>query len=294
MFVLQTDSVPTAAELLHIQLHTPISLDPAFYHLLVHACIRIFGPTRFALRLPSLFGYLLMQLCLFLYVKRVSTARAALFAAALPALTQTLFYAAEARPYGLLLGLYGLALIAYQAATRSLDESDKSAKPENPPSRLVHLLTLAFAVALALNSHYFGILLLTPICAAELTRTILRRRLDLPVIAAILAGALTIVFTLPFQRAAAQYHRHYYNLANVGPHAITQAYRSLLVDYTQTSLHTQRVIAIAFVLLTLCFLAALALRWKSIGLLAPEAVFLLTRRAAILRFPARGLRHPHH
>jgi hypothetical protein len=275
MFVLQTDSVPTAAQLLNIQLHTPISLDPAVYHLLVHAVVRLFGATAFALRLPSLLGYLLMQVCLFVYVRRAAGDRAALIAAALPALTATLVYAAEARPYGLLLGLYGVALVAYQSATRSVDVASQDSQRAGSRSRTAALIALGLAIALTLNTHYFGILLLLPVYAAELTRTIARRKLDLAVIAGILAGTVSFVFTLPFQRAAAEYRKHYYNLANVGPRAITQAYRSLLVDYTQTSLHTQRLIAITFVLLAICFLGALPLRWRTFHLPPGEAAFLL-------------------
>ncbi len=277
VFVLQTDSVRSVAQLLHIQLHTPISLDPPVYHLLAHAATRVFGPTPFALRLPSLAGFLLMQLCLFLYVARAASDRAALLAAALPALTATLFYAAEARPYGLLLGFFTLTLVAYQSSTRNSDASQIHTSP--PASRAAALVVLAIAIALTLNTHYFGILLLVPLYAAELARTFARRTLDLPLVFAILAGTLTFAFTLPFQHAATAFRVHYYNLASASPHAITQAYRSLFVDYTRTSLRTQHIAAILFVLVTFCFLAALAVRWKSFHLPPGEAVFLLTLAA---------------
>src|ERR1700722_7933917 len=70
-FVLQTDGVASISQLIHIQRTTPISLDPLLYHLLAHIAIQIFGDGAFALRLPSLFGYLLMQICLFFVVRRV-------------------------------------------------------------------------------------------------------------------------------------------------------------------------------------------------------------------------------
>lgn len=278
MFVLQTDTVPTAAQLLNIQLHTSISLDPPVYHLLAHAATRVFGPTPLALRLPSLAGYLLMQLCLFLYVCRAAGERAGLLAAALPTITATLYYAAEARPYGLLLGLFALTLVAYQSATREIDESARF-HTSVQRSRVRALFLLAVAIALTLNTHYFGILLLVPVYAAELTRTFICRRLDKQVATAILVGTATFSFTIPFQRAAAAFHVHYYNLANTGPRAITQAYRSLFVDYTQASLHIQRIVAIVFVLLTFCFLTALALRWRSFHLPPGEAAFLLALSA---------------
>lgn len=117
-FVLQTDSIATVSQLIHIQRTTPISLDPLVYHLLAHASMRLFGADAFALRLPSFLGYLLMQVCLFFIVRRVAGERAGVFALAFPALTAALFYSVEGRPYGLLLGLYALTLLSWQAATR--------------------------------------------------------------------------------------------------------------------------------------------------------------------------------
>ena len=158
-FVLQTDSVRTVRELIHIQRTYPISLDPLVYHLLAHACTKIFGPTALALRIPAIAGFLLMQVCLFFAGRRLAGERAGLIAAAFPALTATLFYAPEGRPYGLLLGFYALAFVAWQCATRDAEPRRRD------------LILLGLAVALTLNTHYFGVLLLVPLCAAELVRT---------------------------------------------------------------------------------------------------------------------------
>src|SRR6185437_13169793 len=117
-FVLQTDNVASLHQLIYIQRHYPISLDPLVFHLLAHGCTRIFGPTALALRLPSIFGFLLMQVCIFFATRVIAGPRAALIAIDFPALTATLFYAPEGRPYGLLLGFYALALLAWQTASR--------------------------------------------------------------------------------------------------------------------------------------------------------------------------------
>src|ERR1700761_3176548 len=204
IFVLQTDGVSSLRELIHIQRNYPISLDPLVFHVLAHACTKIFGPTALALRLPSIFGFLLMQLCLFLATRVIAGPRAALVAMAFPALTASLFYAPEARPYGLLLGLYALAFLAWQTVTRRVpiavssrpEVSRSEAAVERPAfsSRTSWLITLALTIALTLNTHYFGILVLIPLCLAELVRTIQRRRLDPPMVAAILIGMAGIVF----------------------------------------------------------------------------------------------------
>ena len=118
MYEFQTDSVASMTQLVHVQETWPISLDPLLYHALSHSAMQVFGPSAFAQRLPALFGFLLMQICLFLFVRNVAGERAGVVAAAFPAMTVTLYYSAEGRPYGLLLGLYALALLSWQGATR--------------------------------------------------------------------------------------------------------------------------------------------------------------------------------
>lgn len=269
IFVLQTDSAPTYAQLLHIQRHYPISLDPLVYHTLAFLSIKAFGAGAFALRLPSLLGYLLMQLCLFFFVRRVANEHAALFAMAFPAITAIFFYSAEGRPYGLLLGFYGLAMLSWQTATRR--ESQRTGS----------LIVLALAIALTLNTHYFGVLLLLPLCAAELFRTIERRRFDLPVVAAILIGMACVAFALPFERSAAEFRRNYYNAGEVSYHAITQAYRSLFMNYTQASLSIQHFAAIGLVVFaTLLIIGSVRqLRGKDLQLPNAELVFLIVLAA---------------
>jgi 4-amino-4-deoxy-L-arabinose transferase-like glycosyltransferase len=277
-FVLQTDSAATISQLIHIQRTTPISLDPLTYHLLAQASMRVFGANAFALRLPSFLGYLLMQVCLFVFVRRLAGDRAAIFALAFPALTATLFYSAEARPYGLLLGLYALTLVAWQAAVR---RGDNPGTPRLASETWVVFPLLTLSIALTLNAHYFGILLLIPLCAAELARILHRRRIDFSVVFAILLGMAGIVFALPFQSAAAEFRQHYYNGGTVGIRAISQSYRSLFVDYTHTSPGTQRLVAVLFVLCALALVAACARRYRNgtLPLPFPESIFIFTLAA---------------
>ena len=270
VFVLQTDSVPSVAQLIHVQRHFPISLDPMVYHLLGHASIKLFGAGAFAVRLPSLLGYLLMQVCLFGIVRRIAGDRAAVVASAVPALTATLFYAAEARPYGLLLGLAALILLAYQHVTRDDHES-----------RAAWLVTLALSIALALNTHYFAVLLMIPLCAAELWRIARTRRIDWPVAIAIVSGMAAFGFALPFYKAAGEFRKHYYNAGRVGLHAITQAYRALFIAYTEYSMRTQHMLMAVLVLFAIALIVAATVRFRSTDILLPSAerVFLLVLAA---------------
>lgn len=250
MYEFQTDSVSSLRQLVHVQRNWPISLDPLLYHALSHGAMRIFGATEFAQRLPALLGFLLMQACLFLLVRQLASERAGAVAATFPALTATLFYSAEGRPYGLLLGLYALALLCWIEAS------------EARASRLTALVGLAVAIAATLNTHYFGILLLLPVCAAELSRTSGRRRMDWPMLASIGVGTATIVFTRPFMKAAGEFKVHYYNEGSVGLRDISRAYRSLFVNYTTMPMAAQRLWACALVAFAAALVFGCWLAWR--------------------------------
>jgi uncharacterized membrane protein len=237
MYEYQTDSVRSMAQLVHVQRTSPISLDPLLYHLLSHGAMQLFGAGAFAQRLPALLGFLLMQNCLFFFVRRLAGERAAALAAAFPALTATLLYSAEGRPYGLMLGLYALALCCWQDAARRSSQ------------RIWPLVGLGLALAATINAHYFGILLLVPVCAAEVWRTLGRRRIDWPMTAAIVLGTSGFLATRPFLRAAGEFRKNYYNGGGLSLHDITRAYRSIFVDYTRMSLPVQHTAAVLLIVL---------------------------------------------
>jgi len=274
MYAFQTYSVQSVVELTQVQRTEPISLDPLLYPLLSHSVMKAFGATEFALRLPALLGFLLMQVCLFFFVRRLAGERAGVVAAAFPALTATLFYSAEGRPYGLMLGLYALALLSWQAATQEGGNRRRGWA----------LVGLATAIAATINAHYFGILLLVPLCAAEGVRSLQRRQTDLPVVAAIYVGMAGFAATWPFLKAASGFHKNYYNAGSVGLHDITRAYRSIFVDYTQMSMPAQHLwmvllVAFAAALVWGCARQIIGRGRRELRIPAAEWVLLLTLAA---------------
>ncbi len=272
IFSLQTDRVASLAEVFRIQRFYPISLEPPPYHVLAHAAMAVFGPTAFALRLPAFAGYLLMQLCLYFFVRNLVGAeehpqlaqRAGLIAMAAPALTWTLFYAAEGRPYGLLLGCYALAVLCWQVAARD-------AGP-----RLWPLIGLALALALTLNVHFYGVLLLIPLWGAELLRTFQRRRLDAGMLTALLGGTAALGLSLPYVKSSGEFKKHYY-AGPVSAHMLTQPYRQMLLDYTAFPHRVQTLLVLALLA------AAAVVVWSCVrvvrgGMLtatAPECLIVL-------------------
>jgi 4-amino-4-deoxy-L-arabinose transferase-like glycosyltransferase len=254
MYQFQTDSVGSLAELIHVQRTWPISLDPLLDHALSHGAMKVFGANEFALRLPALLGFLLMQVCLYFIVRKLTGERAGVVAAAFPAMTATLFYSTEGRPYGLMLGLYALALLSWQVATKPTSQNRDVGHPN---SRGWALAGLALAIAATINAHYYGILLLVPVCAAEGFRSLHRRRMDWPMWAAIGVGMASFATTIPFLQAADEFRKNYYNAGTVGLRDVTLAYRSIFVDYTLMSMSAQHL----WMAVLVAFAAALA--WGS-------------------------------
>jgi 4-amino-4-deoxy-L-arabinose transferase-like glycosyltransferase len=251
-----SDGVSTFQQVFLVQLHHPISLDPPTYHLLSHLCMDLIGRNAIALRLPALAGFLLFQLCLFFFVRRLAGDRSAIIAAAIPTLTASFRYSVEGRPYGLLLGLYALSLLCWQIATPADAPADNI-----PRSRLIPLTGLTLSIALAITSHYFGVLILIPVSLGELSRTLIRKRLDFGVLTSLALGLASVALILPFQRALMVYRQHYY-IKGVNIHDITQGYRELFIRYTTWPIPLQKLAAAILVVLALTLAIAGYQRFK--------------------------------
>jgi 4-amino-4-deoxy-L-arabinose transferase-like glycosyltransferase len=251
-----SDSVATFQQVILVQLHHPISLDPPTYHLLSHLSMDLLGRNAIALRLPALAGFLLFQLCLFFFVRRIAGDRSAMIAMAVPILTASFRYSVEGRPYGLLLGLYALSLLCWQIATENDFPIDGV-----PRSRILPLTGLTLSIALAITSHYFGVLILIPVSLGELSRITIRKRLDVGVLNALGLGLASVAFILPFKRALMVYRQHYY-VAGVNIHDISQGYRELFLRYTTWPMSLQKLAAATMVVFALTLAYAAYQRFK--------------------------------
>ncbi len=242
-----TDGVASFRQVILVQLRYPISLDPPTYHLLSHLCMEGLGRNALALRLPALAGFLLFQLCVFLLVRRMAGERAAVVAMAVPLCTASFRYSVEGRPYGLLLGLYALALLCWQMAT---EEPGTGTAAVPAGSRLPALAGLTLAIVLAITSHYFGVLILIPVTLGEFARCVIRRRLDAGVVTALALGLASVGLILPFKAALMVYRKHYY-ITGVNLHDISQGYRELFLRYTTWPIPLQRMAAAVLLILAL-------------------------------------------
>lgn len=173
-----------------------------------------FGKEELTARLPAIAGYLAMIVCLSLFVARRLPAPFPYMAVALPILSAAYGYAYEARPYGLLVGSAGCVILCWQTAA---DEATR------PWIRRASLAFLTATLWIALLTHMFAILLYLPLGAAELWRSVQRRRVDLGILASLFLGAAPIVIYRPLMEGTSGF-------AMVGP-IFAPTIRRLLAMY---------------------------------------------------------------
>jgi hypothetical protein len=174
---------------------------PPMYALLTRALHPVLGGGVMNLRFPATLGFCLMCGCVFAFVYRRLPALYA-WVAMLFACDSVLYFATEGRAYGLVLGLIALSLVCWQAA----------AEGKHRP-RAFALFVFCMWAATAL--HYYAILLLIPLFAAEVVRWIIAKRLDVPMIVTFALVPLVLIppIPLPYQ-GFVKNHRHFLLAAN--------------------------------------------------------------------------------
>jgi Dolichyl-phosphate-mannose-protein mannosyltransferase len=155
--------------------------NPPLFHILTRVANAPFGDGLIATRMPAMIGFWVLCLSLFAMVRKRSGTTAGVVAMLLPLLSQARFYAYEARPYGIVVGLAGLAALAWQR----MRESDHRA-----------LWRLVFGLSLwtAFLVHCYAILLLVPFGLAELYWAWHCRRPDWLALFTMGSGALIAMF----------------------------------------------------------------------------------------------------
>ena len=185
VFTIHIARQPSLANVL-AALGSGMDANPPLSYLATRAACAAVGANPVAYRLPSVAGFWVLCLCLFAFVARRCgrpfACLAVLFVLATDA-HHTFCY--EARPYGLLLGCAGVALLGWQRAAEER-------------GRRLALVGLALGLAAAVSTHYYAVLLFVPLGLAELTRSWRRGRLDLPVWFCFAAGLLPLALFVPY------------------------------------------------------------------------------------------------
>jgi hypothetical protein len=195
--------VPSAGQLWDA-LASGVDLMPPLYHLIVRFLAPVFGDGALALRLPSLVGFWVMCLCIYRYVSRRLPAEFAFAAMLLPFCTNAAYYMAEARPYGLVLGLAALALVSWQ----SLEAWTRL--------RVIWLAVLAVSLAAAITAHYYAVLLLLPLVAGEIVRSRTRGSIDWAVWICLAAPMSVLLALRPLLATAREFAPTFWTSPQVG------------------------------------------------------------------------------
>lgn len=173
------------------QLKTGVEQTPPLFYVVTRASLWAFGNGNVAIRLPEIVGVFVA--CCAVY--RVSERRTSVAGGAIAALvvlcSAALPFGYEARPYGLVLGLAGVALLLWQ---RRADTGSAWAAAG-----------VALALTCAVSVHYYALLLVVPIGAAEAVRVAQRRRFDLGIVSALVAPLAPLVAFAPLIHGADKY-----------------------------------------------------------------------------------------
>ncbi len=164
----------------------PLDGNPPLYFLLARLCLHLPVRTELALRLPSILATDATAVLVFLFVRRNARFTPALLSVcAYLGSGFCLYSCVEARPYALLLFFTTACAFSWQSAARGR-------------RRKLALCGIAASMAGAILSHQYGIIYASfPLFTGEMIRLSQRRRLDAPVIVAWIAGAATLLITIP-------------------------------------------------------------------------------------------------
>ncbi len=242
-----------------------VDFNPPLSHLLVRGSLSVFGGSEWAARLPAFAGFLVLLVSLQYFVSRRIGRSYAAMAVLILLCTPVRYYAIQARPYGLVLGLTALVLVLYRRCWHG-------------PTRPFALVGLGMCTAALLASHYYAFLVIGVLLLAEVYRSWQKRRVDWAVLVATVAPAACVIWSL---RDAIQQQRatltHYFARGNLL--SFKHGYDDLALD--------PLIYCVALILI----LAAISLRRQAAhgpepeaSLLAPETVF----SAGLLLIPLFG------
>jgi hypothetical protein len=178
-------------------LSTGADQHPPSFYIIVQALTNAFGVGHITLRLAAIAGYWLFCVCSYEIASRLTNRVWGTLALLLPLSSPAVYYATEARGYGMALGFTALAFLSWLLAC-------------DGTRRFLTVPLIAFSLAMAVGSHYYAGLIVLPLMLGELIRSYSRRKLDLPVVASLGGVMLPILAFLPIIRKARGYSQHFW------------------------------------------------------------------------------------
>ncbi|HEY2645691.1 MAG TPA: glycosyltransferase family 39 protein [Candidatus Acidoferrales bacterium] len=171
---------------------------PSFYYL-THLIMKYAGTTNVMLRSTALFGFALACVCLYEIAREIVGHRWGAPAILLPLATPALYYATEARGYGLELGFITFSLLMWMWAS-------------DGKKRFLTVPALAIGLCLAVASHYYALLILFPLAVGEFVKVWQRRSIDFPICGALFAAVLPVLLFVPLILRAVPYSKTFWTM----------------------------------------------------------------------------------
>jgi len=168
-----------------------LDLNPPLSFLIVRGSIEVFGPTEFGTRFPVILGYFLGSLGLFVFVKRRVGSWWAATGVGLFWCNPYFYLTAEARPYGILAGFFGLALVSWDRVANYAAIGSERRRA---------LAGVGIGVTGMLLTHAYAPLWVMPFWAAEVMRSWQKRRIDWPLWAVLLVPLVSCLSYWPLIR----------------------------------------------------------------------------------------------
>jgi hypothetical protein len=160
-----------------------VDYNPPLFYEWVRLAEIFFGDDALGVRMPSIIGVGLLCLCLYRFVSIRTTVMGGMVACLFPLVTGVLFYAYEARPHGIVIGLAGLALVCWQSAV----------DPLQTKRRLWWLSGMTVTLMCATLTHGYALVIFAPLALGELVRNITNKQIDYTVWIALAIASTSIV-----------------------------------------------------------------------------------------------------
>jgi hypothetical protein len=178
-----------------------------------HVLRDVLGDGPIVTRLPAMCGVWAASVAMFFIVRRRSNVVLGACAAMLPLSTAAFRYGVEARGYGLMLGLFAVAALAWTEAARG-------------NNRRAYIPVLATCLAAGVWAHYYAALNFVPLALGQLARDVRVKRVDWGIWTAFaVAGVLVLPLVVLMASAFARGGRSW---TLVDPAGIRQTYKFLL------------------------------------------------------------------
>jgi Dolichyl-phosphate-mannose-protein mannosyltransferase len=199
---LDAATAPTTVGVL-TSLAAGVDYNPPLSHFVIRYAVKLLGNTETAARLPAFLGVALLLVSLYVFISRELSRLYGVMAMLVILCSPVRQYAVQARPYGLVLGLSGLLLLAYRDAIEKR-------------RRLPALIGIGIIGSGLVAAHYYAILVIGVLLGLEGLRAWESKRPDWPLVLSCALPPLIVVFLLRgLIRTQRMQLAHYFSRGNL-------------------------------------------------------------------------------